>query len=75
MCVFSHGASKYSDVHYFAYDTSLLHFNSCMKSVSKQVIYDLKSLANWLKAIRSLDNLVKLSLCFLLHLNNKLTVI
>ena len=43
-------AIKYSEVHHSAYDTNLLNFNSCVKSINKQVNYDLKSLSNWLKA-------------------------
>ena len=45
-----HAAIKYSEVHHFADDTNLLNFNSCVKSVNKQVNYDLKNLSNWLKA-------------------------
>ena len=45
-----HSAIKYSDVHHFADDTNLLNFNSCVKSINKQVNYDLKNLSNWLKA-------------------------
>ena len=45
-----HAAIKYSEVHHFAYDTNLLNFNSCVKSINKQVNYDLKNLSNWLKA-------------------------
>ena len=41
---------KYSEVHHFANDTNLLNFNTCVKSVNKQVNYDLKNLSNWLKA-------------------------
>ena len=41
---------KYSEVHHFADDTNLLNFDNCVKSISKQVNYDLKSLSNWLKA-------------------------
>ena len=39
-----HVAIKYSEVLYFADDTSLLNFNSCAKSINKQVSYDLKHL-------------------------------
>ena len=45
-----HAAIKYSEVHHFADDTNLLNFNSCVKSINKQVNYDLKNLSNWLKA-------------------------
>ena len=45
-----HVAIKYSEVHHFADDTNLLNFNSCVKSINKQVNYDLKNLSNWLKA-------------------------
>ena len=43
-------AITYSEVHHFADDTNLLNFNSCVKSLNKQVNYDLKNLSNWLKA-------------------------
>ena len=45
-----HVAIKYSEVDYFADDTNRLNFNSYVKSVNKEVNYDLKNLANWLKA-------------------------
>ena len=44
-----HAAIKYSEVQHFADDTNLLNF-SCVKSINKQVNYDLKKLSNWLKA-------------------------
>ena len=37
------------DLHVAIY-TNLLNFNSCVKSINKQVNYDLKNLSNWLKA-------------------------
>ena len=37
-------------MHHFADDTNLLNFSSCVKSINKQVNYDLKNLSNWLKA-------------------------
>ena len=37
-------AIKHSQVHHFADDTNLLNFNSCMKSINKQVSYDLNNL-------------------------------
>ena len=45
-----HVAIKYSEVHHFVDETNLLNFNSCVKSINKQVNYDLKNLSNWLKA-------------------------
>ena len=41
--------SYYSEVNHFA-DTNPLNFNSCVKSINKQVNYELKKLSNWLKA-------------------------
>ena len=41
-----HVAIKYSEVHHFADDTNLLNFKSCVKSINKQVSYDLKKLSN-----------------------------
>ena len=45
-----HVAIKYSELHHFEDDTNLLNFNSCVKSINKQINYDLKNLSNWLKA-------------------------
>ena len=45
-----HATIKYSEVHHFADDTNPLNFNSCVKSINKQVKYDfIKNLSNWLK--------------------------
>ena len=41
---------KYSEVQNVADDTNLLTFNSWVKSINKQVNYDLKNVTNWLKA-------------------------
>ena len=38
-----HAAITYSEVHHFADDTNLLNFNSCVKSINRQVNYDLKN--------------------------------
>ena len=57
-----HAAIKYSEVHHFADDTNLLNFNSCVKSINKQVNYDLKNLSNWLKANKILLNVGKTEL-------------
>ena len=40
-----HVAIKCSEVHHLADDTNLLNFNSCVKSINKQVNYDLKNLS------------------------------
>ena len=45
-----HLAIWYSEVHHFADDTSLLNFNTSVKTINKQVNHDLKNSANWLKA-------------------------
>ena len=45
-----HVTIKYFEVHHFADDTDLLNFNSRVKSLNKQVSYDLKHLPSWLKA-------------------------
>ena len=55
-------AIKHSQVHHFADDTDLLNFNSCMKSINKQVSYDLNNLSNWLKANKSFLNIGKTEL-------------
>ena len=59
-----HAAIKYSEVHHFADDNNLLKFNSCVKSINKQVNYDLKSLSNWLKANKMSLNVGKSELVF-----------
>ena len=58
----SHVAIKYSEVHHFAHDTNLVNFNSCVKSINKQVNYDLKNLSNWLKANKTPLNVGKTEL-------------
>ena len=45
-----HVAVKYSEVYHFEDDTNLLNFKSCVKSVKKQVNYDLNNLGDWVKA-------------------------
>ena len=57
-----HVAIKYSEVHHFADDTNLLNFNSCVKSINKQVSYDLKNLSNWLKTNKISLNVGKIEL-------------
>ena len=57
-----HAAIKYSEVHHFADDTNFLNFNSCVKSINKQVNYDLKNLSNWLKANKISLNIGKTEL-------------
>ena len=57
-----HLAIKYSEGHHFADDTNLLNFNSSVKSINKQVNYDLKNLSNWLKANKFLLNVGKTEL-------------
>ena len=57
-----HAAIKYSEVYHFADDTNLLKFNSCAKSINKQVNYDLKNLSNWLRTNKILLNVGKTEL-------------
>ena len=57
-----HAAIKYSEVHHFADDANLLNFNSCVKSINKQVNYDLKDLSNWLKVNKISFNVGKTEL-------------
>ena len=57
-----HAAIKYSEGHHFADDTNLLNFNSCVKSINKQVSYDLKNLSNWLKGNKISLNVGKIEL-------------
>ena len=66
-----HAAIKYSEVHHFA-DTNLLNFNSCVKSINKQVNYDLKNLSNWLKANKISLNVGKTELVFFTSSKKKL---
>ena len=54
-----HVAIKYSEVHHFADDTNLLNFNSCVKSINKQVNYDLQNLSDWLKVNKTSTNVGK----------------
>ena len=55
-------AIKYSEVNHFEDDTNLLNFKSCVKSINKQVNYDLKNLVNWFKAKKIILNVVKTEL-------------
>lgn len=66
---------KYSEMHQFADDTNLLNFKSCVKSITKQVNYDLKNFVIWFKANKIPLNVGKLNLCFLLNQINNLTEI
>ena len=50
-------AIEHSEVHHFADDT-----NSCVKSINKEVNYDLKNLSNWLKANNNSLNVGKTEL-------------
>ena len=45
-----HSAINYSDIHHFADDTNLLHFNISLKNLAKKVNLDLKFLYTWRKA-------------------------
>ena len=46
-----------SKVYHFADDTNLLHINSCINKLQKNINYDLKRLTNWLDANKiSLNN-------------------
>ena len=62
-------------MHQFADDTNLLNFKSCVKSITKQVNYDLKNFVIWFKANKIPLNVGKLNLCFLLNQINNLTEI
>ena len=64
-----HAAIKYSELHHFADDTNLLSCNSCVKSINKQVNYDLKNLSNQLKANKILLNVGKIE--FVLFTSSK----
>ena len=57
-----HVAIKYSEVLHFADDANLLNFDSCVKSLNKQVNYDLKNLSNWLMANQISLNVAKTEL-------------
>ena len=67
-----HVAIKYSEVHHFADDTSLLNFNSCVKSINKLVSYDLKNLSNWLRANKISLNVGKTELLLFTSSKKKL---
>ena len=53
---------KYSEVQHFADDTNLLNINSCVKSIKKQVNYDLKNRSCWLNANKNSLNVGKTEL-------------
>ena len=60
-----HVAIKHSEVQHFADDTNLLNFISCVKTINKQINYDLKNLSNWLKANKISLNVGKTELVLL----------
>ena len=68
--------SNSPDVHYSEDNINPLKFNSCVKSIKKQIKYDLKILkaSKWLKASKFSLMLIKLILFFLLLLNSNQTV-
>ena len=70
-----HVAIKYSKVNHFADDNNLLNFNSCVKSIYKQVNYDLKNLSNWSKANKISLSVGKNELVLFTSSKNNLTVI
>ena len=65
-----YAAVKYSEMHHFANDTNHLNFNSCVKSIKKQVNYDLKNLSNWLKENKFSQNVGKTKLALFASSNN-----
>ena len=76
-CIYINGlhvAIKYCEVYHFEDDTNLLNCNSRVKSMNKQVTYNLKHLGDWLKANEVSLNIGKTELVFLLLLKNNLNV-
>ena len=57
-----HVAIKYCEVHHFADNANLLIVNICVKSINKEVNYDLKNLSNWLKTNKISLNVSKTEL-------------
>ena len=57
-----HVAIKYCKVHHFADNTNLLNVNICVKSINKEVNYDLKNLSHWLKTNKISLNVSKTEL-------------
>ena len=60
-----HVVIKYNEAQHFADNTNLLNVNSCVKSINKQVNFDLKNLVNWLKANKISLNVGKTELVLL----------
>ena len=61
----NHLTIKYTEVHHFTGDTTLLNLQNCVKSTNKQVNYDVTSLKNWMKRNKTFFDIGKLSLCSL----------
>ena len=60
-------------MHHFADDnTNLLNFNSCVKSIDKQVNCDLKNLSNWLETNKISLNVGKTELVLFTSSNKQL---
>ena len=55
-------AIKYCNVHHFVDETNLLNFSNSIKTINKQVNYDLKNLTNWLNANKICLNVSKTEL-------------
>ena len=64
-----HLVIKYSEIHHFAGDASILNFNSSVKSINKQFDYDLK---NFLKASKIFINVGKTEIALFTSPNKQL---
>ena len=63
-----HCSTKYCKVYYFADDSDLMDFQASIKTINKQINYDIKNLSNWLNANKLLLMSVKLNFLCLVHL-------
>ena len=60
-----HQATKFCKVQHFADDTNLLYLGKSIKKINKLINIDLKSVFNWLNAIKISLNVKKLKLSYL----------
>ena len=65
-----HKCVKYSKVHHFADDTNMVQSDNSLKNVDEQMNFDLKNLAQWLKANKLSLNFTKTEL-IIFHSSSK----
>ena len=65
-------AVKFCEVHHFADDTKIVHFNKSVNKFNKYINIDMKNLTNWLNANKISLDVKKTELVIFNHMNKKL---